>query len=96
MKKLAATTFLIAGLVAPVAGFAWLSGRLQSNVFLAAAIAIAAGWVSNLAWAHASQRAAPVEPSAPPGNTVSIATRFGWACPAVLVLLTWLALRFLA
>jgi len=94
MEKFAVTTLLVVALAAPVALFLLLSSRLQWNVLAAAAIAVAAGWALNVAWAFASQRSPSAVPSQGGGDTLSIAAHFGWACPAVLVLLTWLVLRF--
>ncbi len=52
------------------------------------------GWALNVAWPFTSQRIATNDPSQASGDTLSIAMRFGWACPAVLVFLTWLVWRF--
>jgi hypothetical protein len=60
----------------------------------AAAIAVATGWALNVAWAFASQDSTANDPSQGNWNTLSIAILFGWACPTVLVFLTWLVWRF--
>ena len=96
MEKFAVIALLVVALAAPVALFLLLSSRLQWNGLVAAAIAVATGWALNVAWAFASQRTPAADPSQAGGDTLSIAAHFGWACPAVLVLLTWLVLRFVA
>ena len=77
-----ATALLVTALVLPVVLFWLLSSRARLNGLVAAGIAVAAGWALNFAWASAAHESVP------------IAARFGWACPAVLVFLTWLVLRF--
>ena len=94
MKKFATTALLLTALLLPVVLF-WLArSRSQLNGLAAAAIAVATGWALNVAWAFASQRSTTSDPSLVDGDTLSIAMRFGWACPTVLVFLTWLVWRF--
>jgi len=88
MKKLAPVLLLIA-IVLPVAVFWLFLAHSQLHPLISAAISIAIGWALNIAWAMASADA-----SQP--NNLSIARRFGWACPAVLALLAWLAWHFFA
>jgi len=90
-----AAILLLAGLILPVAIFLWLWRHLGSHVAVAAPAGIAMGWVLNVAWALAS-REHEAQASAEQGDTLSTAIRFGWLCPAVLVLLAWVGLRFLA
>ena len=91
-----ATALLLAALALPVVIFWLLRSRSRSNGWVAAAIAVAAGWALNVAWAFASQGNGANDPSQSNGDTISIAMHFGWACPTVLVFLTWLVLRFKA
>lgn len=77
-----ATALLLTALVLPVALFWLLKSRSRLSGLGAAAIAIAAGWALNLAWASVAH------------ESVAIAATYGWVCPAVLVALTWLAWRF--
>ena len=91
MGKRGVTVLLLAGLVLPVAVFLLLWPGLHWSGLVAAGIAIGIGWVSNVGWAVAARSAASAE-----ANTVSIASCFGWACPAVLVLVTWLLWRAFA
>ena len=91
MRKSVVAILLLAALVLPVTVFLLLWPGLHWSGLAAAALAIATGWVLNVAWAMASRATATGG-----GNTVSIAAYFGWLCPAVLVLLTWLAWRFTA
>ena len=77
-----ATVLLLIALVVPVALFWLLKSRSRLNGSIAVAIAVAAGWALNLAWASVAH------------ESLAIAGAFGWVCPAVLVLLTWLIWRF--
>jgi hypothetical protein len=79
-----ATALLLTAFVLPVFMFWLLSSRARLNGLVAAGIAVAAGWATNFAWASVAHESVP------------IAARFGWVCPAVLVLLTWLVLRFMS
>jgi hypothetical protein len=93
MEKLAAPTLLLMALALPIVLFWQLRSRSRLHGLVAASIAIATGWALNVAWAFLSQGASS-DPAQ--GDTLSIAARFGWLCPAVLVLLTWLVWRFRA
>lgn len=93
MKRRSIACLLLAALVLPVALFLGLWLRGHAGLAAAALVGIASGWVLNVGWALASARGAPAQEA---GNTVSIALRFGWACPAVLVLLAWCGWRLAA
>ena len=95
MINLAAMALLLTALVFPVALYLLLWLRFRLNGVVAAAIAIAIGWALNVAWAFVAQGITAQDPLQADGNTLSIATYFGWVCPTVLVLLTWLLWRFL-
>jgi hypothetical protein len=94
MNKFATTALLLTALVLPVVLFWLVRSRSHWNGLAAAAIAVAAGWGLNVAWAFASQGSSTNDPSQVNGDTLSIAMRFGWACPTFLVFLTWLVWRF--
>jgi hypothetical protein len=94
MHKLAVTALLLTAFAAPVVIFWQLKSWSRVNGLIPAAIAIAVGWVLNVAWALASQGSTANDLSQANGNNLSIAMRFGWACPTGLVLLTWLVWRF--
>jgi hypothetical protein len=94
MRKFAATALLLTALLLPVVIFWLVRSRSHLNGLIAAAIAVATGWALNVAWAFASQGSSPNAPSQVNGDTLSIAMRFGWVCPTVLVFLTWLVWRF--
>jgi hypothetical protein len=94
MENFAATALLLTAILLPVVLFWLLRSRSRRNGLGAAAIAVATGWALNVAWAYVSQGNAANDPSPVNGETLSIALRFGWACPTVLVLLTWLVWRF--
>ena len=94
MEKFTVTALLVMALALPIALFLLLLSRFHLNGLVAAAIAVMAGWALNVAWALAAQRTASAATPQINADTVSIAAYFGWACPAVLVLLTWLLWRF--
>ena len=90
MKSPLAIVLLLAALAAAVALFLLLASQVHLNAWLAAAVAVAAGWALNVAWAMAVEKADAKRSPDARGNTLAVATRFGWACPSVLVLLAWL------
>ncbi len=94
MENIAVIVLLVAALVGPVVVFWLLKSRSSLHGLVAAAIAVAVGWGLNVAWAWYSQGSTASDPSQTGGDNLSIAIRFGWACPIVLVLLTWLVWRF--
>jgi hypothetical protein len=94
MEKFAATALLLMALLLPVVLFRLLRSRSRLNGLAAAAIVVATGWAFNVAWAYVSHGSTANDPSPVNGDTLSIALRFGWACPTVLVFLTWLVWRF--
>jgi putative flippase GtrA len=79
-----ATALLLTALVLPVVLYWLLRSRVRLSDPIAAGVAVAAGWILNFAWAFAAH------------ESTQIAARFGWICPAVLVLLTWLVLGFMS
>jgi len=76
------TILLLTALALPVAMFWLLKSRSRLSGLAAAAISVAAGWALNLVWAFAAH------------ESFATAAAFGWVCPTVLVLLTWLVWRF--
>ena len=96
MGKNTATLLLIMALALPIVLFWQLGSHHALGGLLAAAVAVAAGWALNVAWAVAARRTAAGDSSHVDGGTLKIAAAFGWACPLVLVFLTWLVLRFFA
>ena len=94
MKDFAATALLLLAILLPVVLFWLLRSRSRMNGLAAAAFAVATGWALNVAWAYVSQGSTTSDASPVNGDTLSLAMRFGWACPTVLVFLTWLVWRF--
>lgn len=94
MKKLLANFLLLLGLVLPVPAFLVPLSRGALSVLAAAIIAIVVGWALNIAWAYTAQGSSSQGHTLATQNYPTIAKRFGWACPAVLVLLAWLVWRF--
>lgn len=90
MQSFATNAVLLIALALPVLLFLWLKTRKRLSGLRAAAIAIAAGWGLNVAYAHLVQHTATGSQIAQTEGFVGIAALFGWACPTVLVLLTWL------
>jgi hypothetical protein len=90
MEKFATTALLLTALLLPVVLFWLFRSRSRLNGLAAAAIAVATGWALNVAWAFVATKNPPQANE----DTLSIAMRLGWACPTVLVLLTWLVWRF--
>jgi hypothetical protein len=91
MKKLIGNFLLVIALVLPVALFL----MLYAHGLIATVVAVAAGWASSVAWAYSAEGSNLEVPADPNQSYVSIAKRFGWACPTVIVLLTWVVWRFL-
>ena len=77
-----ATALLLLALVVPVALFRLLKSRSRLSGPIVAAIAVAVGWALNVAWASTAH------------ESLDIAKAYGWACPAVLVAITWLVWHF--
>jgi len=90
MEKFAVTALLLIALALPVILFWLLRSRSRLGGPVAAAVAVATGWALNVAWAFVATKHPPQANE----ETLSIAMRFGWVCPTVLVLLTWLVWRF--
>lgn len=86
---------LIAALALPVVLFWLLRSRSRLHALLAAAIAVAVGWAFNVAYAFLAQGITAKDSSMASDDMLAIAATFGWACPTVLVLLTWLVHRTL-
>ncbi|QNP41090.1 hypothetical protein [Lysobacter solisilvae (ex Woo and Kim 2020)] len=94
MEQFAVTALLLTALVLPIVLFWQLRSRSRLHGLMAAAIAVAAGWALNVAWAYVSQGVPTNDPAQ--GDTLSIAVYFGWICPSILTVLTWLVWRFKA
>jgi hypothetical protein len=77
-----AIVLLITALALPVLLYWLLKSRSHLSDLIVAAIAILVGWALNLAWAAVAR------------ESLAVAGAFGWVCPSVLVLLTWLVWRF--
>jgi hypothetical protein len=94
MGKVTTNALLLTALALPVVLFWQLGAHAALSTVVAAAVAV--GWALNVAWAFSANKA--IVQDASPGNAgnLKIALAFGWACPVVLVLLTWLVLRFFA
>ena len=94
MQKLLSTALLILALATPVALFSLFLTRYGLGIPVAAAIAIVTGWALNVLWAFVVGKAPPAKPQKSNQNFLSIAIRFGWVCPTVLVFVVWLVWYF--
>lgn len=77
-----AIVLLVTALVLPVVQFWLLKSHSRLSGLVVAVISVAVGWALNLAWAYVAH------------ESLAIAGAFGWVCPAVLVLITWLVWHF--
>lgn len=93
MAGSATVALMWVALMLPVTMFLLLKLRTRMSGLLAAAVSVAAGWALNVAYAFTAQATASPDPSQSTEGYVSIAALFGWACPSVLVSLTWLVLH---
>ena len=96
MTAFANAVLLLAALALPVLVFMLFRPRTRAATLLAAALAIALGWAFNVACVVALQALAVGEGTPADPSMLAVATRFGWACPSVLVLLTALVWRWVA
>jgi hypothetical protein len=96
MGQFLVVALLLAGLTVPIVLFVVLLSRSRLHPLFAAAVAVAAGWLLNVAWAFAVQETAAKDASNAEAGTLAIALGFGWVCPTVLVFLAWLVRRFMA
>lgn len=96
MKRFFVTLLLAAALVVPPVMFWFLVSRTGVGMGATSVAAVVAGWALNVAWAFAAEMKAREEEQGNADGHARIALRFGWVCPAVLVLLTWLVWRFIA
>jgi len=94
MKRFSITALLLTALLLPIILFWLIRSRSDLNGLIAAAIAVVSGWALNVAWASASRESTTNISSQVSGDTLSIAMRFGWVCPTVLVFITWLVWHF--
>lgn len=89
MDSFATTVLFLTAIALPAVLFLLFRPRSRLKRACAAIIAIALGWSFNVACVVATQSIAG--PSKIDGDILDIAIAYGWACPSVLVLLTWLA-----
>ncbi|AXK72823.1 hypothetical protein DWG18_11395 [Lysobacter sp. TY2-98] len=87
MKNPVSLVVLVVALAAPIALFLVLSAE-DVNGYVAAGLSVSAGWLLNFAWALSA-----FDHRSESRRTVSIAVRYGWACPAVLVIAVAIAQR---
>ena len=96
MGKVTTNALLLTALALPIVLFWQLGTHPALGIVVAAAIAVAAGWALNVAWAFAANKTIAQDATPGSAGNLKIALAFGWACPVVLVFLTWLVLRFAA
>jgi hypothetical protein len=96
MENFAVTVLMLTALALPVGVFLVFRPRSRANTLVAAAVAIAAGWAFNVACIYATEAIAAGTTARIDRANVAIAVNFGWICPLVLVLGTWLVWRVIA
>jgi len=96
MAKIPVNVVLVTALVLPVVLFWHLDGHTALGFLAAAGTAVAVGWLLNIVWAFVALKAATQGLPQTDNGMLKIAAAFGWFCPAILVALTWLALRLFA
>lgn len=94
MESFATTVLLLTALALPVVLFLLFRPRSRLRALVAAAVGVAAGWSFNVAYVFATEAIAAKDPSQANGSNLAIAVTYGWACPLILVLITWLAWNF--
>ncbi|WMW81820.1 hypothetical protein RF679_05935 [Undibacterium cyanobacteriorum] len=92
MKTLISLISLLAGLILPVVLMIMFRSTASTQILLIALAAIGSGWLCNIVWA--STTAIEVVDGGA-SETRKIAIKFGWICPSVLVLLTFVIQLFL-
>ena len=91
MKKLISLLSLLAGLILPIVLMIILRSPSYSQSLLIALGAIVAGWICNVIWASTTILEIG---DGGPAETRKIALKFGWICPSVLVLVTFIVQLF--
>jgi len=94
MERFATTVLLLTALALPVVLFLLFRPRSRLKSLVAAAVGVAAGWSFNVACIFATEAIAAKDPSQVNSANLAIAVTYGWACPLVLVLVTWLVWHF--
>lgn len=89
MNRLLPPLLLVLGLIVPVSLFLLLLAQPRLGLAPAALVSVLAGWAINVGWALATRRQLPEAGDAAAQNTLAIALRFGWLCPALMVLVAW-------
>lgn len=96
MTAFANAVLLLTAVLLPLLLFLLLRARSRGGNALAAVVAIGAGWAFNVACIVAMQALAAAAGEAADPALVSVATRFGWVCPTLLVGVAWVVRRLLA
>lgn len=94
MKIFADYVLLATALALPIVLFLLFRPRSRAGLLTSATLAIAAGWAFNVAYVIATQTINADHPADDNGAALSMVFTFGWACPLVLVLVTWVIRRF--
>ena len=94
METFATTVLLLTALALPVVLFLLFRPRSHLRALVAALVGVAAGWSFNVAYVFASEAIAAKDPSRVDSSNLAIAVTYGWACPLILVLITWVVWHF--
>ena len=94
MNMLAIAVLFSTALVLPVVLFLLFRPRNRAGRILATVVAVAAGWAFNVACIVAVEAIDPGSLGGD-GDNLAVVTSFGWVCPLVTVLVTWLVWHLL-
>ena len=94
MEKFADLVLLFTALALPVVLFLLFRPRSRSAAALALVVAVAVGWSFNVAYIFTTETSAVKDPSQLNGENLAIAVNYGWVCPLVFALFTWIVWHF--
>ena len=88
MRSVATVGLLIAAIVGPIMSYIFLASKTDLGTNLAVTLSVIIGWALNVAWARTIN-------TANRQRFLTIAKRYGWFCPSVLVIFTVVGMYFL-
>jgi len=94
MENFATAVLLLTALALPVVLFLLFRPRSHLRALIATAVGVAAGWSFNVAYVFATEAIAAKGPSQVDSSNLAIAVTYGWACPLILVVITWVVWHF--
>jgi hypothetical protein len=94
MEHFATTVLLLTALALPVLLFLLFRPRSHLRALVAAIVGVAAGWSFNVACVFATEAIAAKGPAQADASNLAIAVTYGWVCPLILVLISWVVWHF--